>query len=345
MQRVVNRVLAHHDGFDAHNRVPVQSAHQSGELAEAALRLGPADRQDFAFEYDFAVGDVGQVDGLALAQWHGGAADAASDAHFIDADRRAKARAEHFHRVRADGNGDRAGTALLVGALRVQAHVVGRDDVAAGQVFFLDHETVDARVDAVLGVVRHDDAGGDHRAAVIDGAHRHGQFEQVHIVAGEDDLLGARGGDAFGVDRVVDADLQFVLDFAKRLAAHGHDGAFLRPHDAGQDGHVVTDDIVEHKRLVGLVDERRYVADVDGLVQVYELACGAQALDEAAHIFGKGFVAGGHGDDFLVEGYSSLAPASLTTLAQRTVSCLMKSLNSTAFRGRASPPSAFTRSR
>ena len=76
VQRVVDRVLAPRDRLDLHERVPVQAAHQARELAEAALGMRPAGRQDFGFEHDLGVGDARQVDRLAQRQLDRRAADA-----------------------------------------------------------------------------------------------------------------------------------------------------------------------------------------------------------------------------------------------------------------------------
>jgi hypothetical protein len=46
--------------------------------------------------------------------------------------------------------------------------------------------------------------------------------------------------------------------------------------------HVVAHRAVKAERLVGLIDQRRNVPDVDRLADVDELACGAQPLDELA---------------------------------------------------------------
>ena len=102
VQVVVDRVLAHRDRLDAHQRVPVQPAHQPRELAEAALRPGPAGRQDFRLQHDLGVGDVGHVDGLAGRELDRLAAHAAGDRHLVDAERRAIARAGDLDRMRAD---------------------------------------------------------------------------------------------------------------------------------------------------------------------------------------------------------------------------------------------------
>jgi len=68
VQIVVDRVLAHRNRLDAHQRIPVQPAHQAGEFAEAAFRKSPAGRQHFRLEHDLGVGNVRHVDGLARRQ-------------------------------------------------------------------------------------------------------------------------------------------------------------------------------------------------------------------------------------------------------------------------------------
>ncbi len=75
---------------------------------------------------------------------------------------------------------------------------------------------------------------------------------------------------------------QAVLDLAVVAAPHPHDRALARADDPGHDRHVVADHVVEEERLVGLIDERRDVADIDGLPDVEHLAARAQALEEFA---------------------------------------------------------------
>ena len=53
----------------------------------------------------------------------------------------------------------------------------------------------------------------------------------------------------------------------------------------GHDRHVVADHVVEIERLLGLIDQRRDMADVDGLVQVDELAGLPQPVEELAESF------------------------------------------------------------
>ena len=86
-------------------------------------------------------------------------------------------------------------------------------------------------------------------------------------------------------DRLVDRRLELVLDLAIGLAAQRHDGALARADDAGDHRHVVADDVVEIERGIGLVDQRRDMADVDRLVQVDEFAGLPQAVEELAEIF------------------------------------------------------------
>ena len=77
---------------------------------------------------------------------------------------------------------------------------------------------------------------------------------------------------------------QLVLDLAVGLAAERHDGALARADDAGDDRHVVADHLVEIERGLGLVDQGGDVADVDGLVQVDELAGLPQPVEELAEV-------------------------------------------------------------
>jgi len=46
----------------------------------------------------------------------------------------------------------------------------------------------------------------------------------------------------------------------------------------------ITDDIMEQERLVGLIDERGDVADVDRLLEIGQLARFAQAVEELPEI-------------------------------------------------------------
>ena len=55
----------------------MQAAHQAREFTEAAFGPRPAGRQDFGLEDDLGIGDVGEVDRLALCQLDGRAAQAA----------------------------------------------------------------------------------------------------------------------------------------------------------------------------------------------------------------------------------------------------------------------------
>ena len=77
---------------------------------------------------------------------------------------------------------------------------------------------------------------------------------------------------------------ELVLDLAEGLAAHRHGGALFRADDAGHHRHVVADHLVEIERGLGLIDQRRDVADVDRLVQVDKLARLPQPVQELAEI-------------------------------------------------------------
>jgi len=100
-----------------------------------------------------------------------------------------------------------------------------------------------------------------------------------------------------GRDRALDPLPQLVFQLAEGLAAERHHGAFARADDAGHDRHVVADHLVEIERGLGLVDQRRDMADVDRLVQVDELARLAQAVEELAEILlHRCSLAGGSGE-------------------------------------------------
>ena len=86
-------------------------------------------------------------------------------------------------------------------------------------------------------------------------------------------------------NRVVDAAAQLLLDLAVFGAAQSHDRALARADDAGHDRHFVADDVVKKQRLVGLVDERRDMADVHRLPDVDELFGFAQAFEEFTEVF------------------------------------------------------------
>ena len=142
---------------------------------------------------------------------------------------------------------DRQRLLALERALREQPHVVGRDDVDAGERLFLHDEAVDAAVDAELGVARDHHAGGDHRPAVVDRRHRDRQLVEVDVVADHDHLARGRGLHVLGRDRLGDRGRQLVLDLPVGLAAERHDGALARADDAGDHRHVVADHLVEDR--------------------------------------------------------------------------------------------------
>ncbi len=93
------------------------------------------------------------------------------------------------------------------------------------------------------------------------------------------EVLTCRGG-----YRTVDRGFELVLDLLVGLAAHSDDGALARPDDAGHHRNLVADHVVEEERGLGLIDQRRDMADVDRLVQVDELARLAQPVEELAEI-------------------------------------------------------------
>ena len=83
---------------------------------------------------------------------------------------------------------------------------------------------------------------------------------------------------------MVDGLRELVLDLAVGLAAERHNRALARADEAGDHRQLVADHVVEIERGVGLIDQRRDVADVHRLVQVDELAALPQAVEELAEI-------------------------------------------------------------
>ncbi len=83
---------------------------------------------------------------------------------------------------------------------------------------------------------------------------------------------------------MVDGLRELVLDLAVGLAAERHHRALARADEAGDHRQLVADHVVEIERGVSLIDQRRDVADVHGLVQVDELAALAQAVEELAEV-------------------------------------------------------------
>jgi hypothetical protein len=232
MQRVIDRVAPPGDRLDPYQRVPVQPAHQARELAEASLRPGPPRREDLCFQDDLRAGDAWQVYGFALRELGRRAAYSPRDAHLVDPDRRPKAGTHDLEGMRADRDRNGKGTAALQRALREQAHVVGRHDVDARQVLFLDQEAIDAGIEAVLGIARHHDARRDHGPAIVDRGHRDRQREEIDVVAGLYHFLVQRGLDVAWRNRMVESMTQLVLDFPELAAPHRQRDSPLRAVEA-----------------------------------------------------------------------------------------------------------------
>src|SRR5215210_8819926 len=83
---------------------------------------------------------------------------------------------------------------------------------------------------------------------------------------------------------MIDRLLQLVLDVAIGVAAERHHGTLARADDPGDDGNVVADHIVEIERGLGLVDQRRDVADIHRLMQIDQFPILAEAIEELAEI-------------------------------------------------------------
>src|SRR6185503_5592867 len=124
-----------------------------GEFAEPAFRLGPAGRQDFRLQHDLGIGDARHVDGRARGEAQRLAAHAAGNRQLVYPDGRLVGGGDQLVWMGADGYRDRQRLAGLVRTLGEGAHVVGRDDVDAGEVLLLHQEPVDAGVEAVFRVL------------------------------------------------------------------------------------------------------------------------------------------------------------------------------------------------
>ena len=178
-----------------------------------------------------------------------------------------------------------SGSLALERALGEQAHVVGRDDIDAGEALFLDDEAVDAAVHAEFGIARDHHARRDHRPAVIDRRHRDRYFVEIDVVADERDFAGRRGFHVLRRNRLVDRGLELVLDFSVRIAAERHGGALARADDAGHERHVVADDAMEEQRRLGLVHQGGDVPDIHRLMDIDQFAGLAQAIEKLTEIF------------------------------------------------------------
>ena len=281
VERVVDRVAPHRDRLDADLRIEVEPAHQARELAEAAFGLRPADRQDFCLQHDLGIRDARRVDRLARRQEDRLAAQAAGDRQLADADRRLVRRGHQLERMSAEADRDRQRAARRVRLLGELAQVVRRDDVDPGEVALLDLESIDAGVQPVLGVAGQRDAGGDHRPAVVDGEERHGKREEIEIVAGLDDLLHGAARDHHGLERMIEpvTQLRFAL---RKAAAHRDRDAVPALDEPGQHRHLVPGDVAEEQRGLRLVDQRRDVPDVDGLLDFDQFAGRAEIVEQRA---------------------------------------------------------------
>src|SRR5690349_13865804 len=83
---------------------------------------------------------------------------------------------------------------------------------------------------------------------------------------------------------MIDGVPELVLDLPIAVATERGDGAFAGADEAGDHRQLVADHVVEIERRVGLVDERRDMANVDGLMQIDKVARLPQAIKKLAEI-------------------------------------------------------------
>ncbi len=212
LQGVIHRILAVHDRFDAHARIHVQPPHKPIELAEWSLRMNPAFRQDLPFQDYFRVGDARHRHGFAVGEPERFIAQAAGEGQFIDAEIGFERRRHKLVGMRADGDRNRQRLLFRQGALGELAHIVRRDDIDAGDVSFLEHQPIHARVHAELRVFGDDHGAGDHRPAVHDREYRHGQIVKVHFFACHNDFFHRCIRDPLGFNGLVHGATELVRD-------------------------------------------------------------------------------------------------------------------------------------
>ena len=172
--------------------------------------------------------------------------------------------------MRADGDGDRQRFLFRQRALGKLAHVVRRDDVDAGDISFLEHEAIDARVDAKLRVFGDNHAAGNHRPAVHDREDRHRQIVEIHFLAGLNNFFHRRVGDSLGLDRFVHRLAQLIGDVFIS-DAHAERDAIARLQQAGNHGHRIPEHIFKQQRLLRLRYQRGDIAQIDGLIDLDQL--------------------------------------------------------------------------
>ena len=186
--------------------------------------------------------------------------------------------------MRTDADRDRCRLVLHRVALGDAAQVVGRYEVDPGEVAFANHVSVHAGVQDIGTVAGDRHSGGNHRSAVELGEQRDGQAEQVDLVAHLVANLSGRSRVDLGVrDGVGNAVAQLCLDFSER-AAVGECHALLAVHDACHHRHVVTGDVLEQERLVGLLDQCPDVANIGWTPDSKKLPCVAERVQYTAKV-------------------------------------------------------------
>ena len=120
------------DAIDPKDRVPFDVTGNLAEFAERPLVRGPADRQQLAFEDDLRIGRDLEIDRLALDERNGRAVQPSGNRVLVTVDRRLVRGCQHFIRMHADRHRDVERLAPVQGALVVEPHVGGRNEVDAG---------------------------------------------------------------------------------------------------------------------------------------------------------------------------------------------------------------------
>src|SRR5437867_17386 len=84
---------------------------------------------------------------------------------------------------------------------------------------------------------------------------------------------------------MLNAVLQLRFDVPVGLTAHRHDGACAGPEDAGKDGNVIADHVVEHQSCLCLIHQGCDMTDIYGLPDVGKLVFLPESFEQIAEGF------------------------------------------------------------
>src|SRR5581483_7115925 len=199
-----NRVVAVVDIFHTNHRLgPAGAGIVAGPLAERAFGLAIVGIHP-AFDDDLGVGGKRQPGGFAFDDFDRRAFETAGVIEFRYAVVDLVAGNHEQHRILADGDDHGAALAALEIFIALNAAVFARRDVKTHGVLVVHHAAVGAEVDpAFIGIARGHQAGGADEPAAVELVHkRHGEFQQIDLVAGVDVLEDRAFAHDFMLDRL-----------------------------------------------------------------------------------------------------------------------------------------------